>query len=339
MYAGAMGERTERALWGRRFIGGVAVGLLALLAMLAGPGAVALAQPVEMAAPYEYLGWGDPQAPATVMADTGVGDLTMAFILSKKTCNPEWDGERPLLGGRDQAAIESIRAAGGEVDVSFGGWSGKKLGSSCKTVAALRGAYQKVIDTYGLHAIDIDIEHGEFTNKKTRVRVVEALAATEAANPGLEISITMGTAEAGPEKDGLSLIADAAAIGFQPSAWTAMPFDFGPARTDMGHASIRSLEGLAHDVAAAYKISLASAYEHSGVSSMNGETDESSETVSLEDFQTIVEFARQVNLARVTFWAVNRDRPCQAKGAPEEECSGIAQSPFAFTDMVAGYHG
>jgi hypothetical protein len=314
--------------------------LLALGALASVPAAASGSQAPLLAAPYEYLGWGDPQPPASVIETTGVEDLTMAFILSKGSCNPEWDGRRPLLGGADQRAIEGIRAAGGDVVVSFGGWSGKKLGSSCKTPAALAGAYRQVIDAYSLRAIDIDIEHGEFTNRKTRMRVIEALASVQRSEPALAISITMGTAEGGPEKNGLSLIADAAGIGFQPSAWTVMPFDFGRPATDMGHASIRAVEGLEQDLASAYGLSAAAAYERAGISSMNGETDEASETVSLEDFQTMLAFAGAHHLARMSFWAVNRDRPCKTSGAaPEEECSGIAQQPFSFTELLAGYHG
>ena len=304
------------------------------------PAAAHAAQPPLLAAPYEYLGWGDPQPPAAVLEATGLHDLTLAFVLSKGSCNPEWDGRRPLLGGVDQQAIEAIRAAGGEVVVSFGGWSGKKLGASCKTPAALAAAYQKVIDAYSLKAIDIDIEHGEFTSKKTRARVVEALAAVQAANPALQISITMGTAEGGPEEDGLSLIADAVAAHFQPSVWTVMPFDFGRPATDMGHASIRAVEGLERDLVTAYGLSPSAAFAHAGISSMNGDTDEASETVSLEDFQTILAFAGEHHLGRLSFWSVNRDRPCKGKGAaPEEECSGIEQQAFAFSDLLAGYHG
>jgi hypothetical protein len=212
------------------------------------------------------------------MASSGVKDLTLAFILSHGACNPEWDGGRPLKGGSDEAAIDSIRASGGDIVVSFGGWNGKKLGNSCKTPAALAAAYQKVIDAYSLKAIDIDIEHGEFTNKKVRRRVVEALAIVQHSDPEVEISITLGTDETGPEYDGKSLISDAAEAGFLPSAWTVMPFDFGPPSTDMGHASIRAVEGLVQDLASAYGISATTAYEHAGISSMNGETDESSET-------------------------------------------------------------
>jgi chitinase len=315
---------------------------LALALILAGPGAgaaLAAPQPVELAAPYEYLGWGSPQPPASVLAATGVKDITLAFMLSHGKCNPAWDGKRPLSGGGDQAAIEAIRAAGGDVDVSFGGWSGKKLGSACKTPEALAGAYQKVIDAYSLRAIDIDIEHGEFTNKKTRSRVVAALQAVQRTNPGLEISITFGTDQTGPEADGQSLIADAAAIGFQPSVWTVMPFDFGAPVSDMGQTSIRAAEGLERDLASRYGLAEASAYEHVGISSMNGTTDEQDETVSAANFQTMLGFAQQHHLGRLAFWSVNRDRPCAAKGAEADACSGISQQPYEFTDLLAQYHG
>jgi len=302
------------------------------------PPSSAAEQPVEMAAPYEYLGWGDPQPPASVIEQGGVRDLTLAFILDKGACKPEWEGRQPLLGGSDARAIESIRAAGGEVDVSFGGWSGRKLGNSCRTPAALAAAYEDVVETYGLRAIDIDIEHTELSSAKVRKRVVEALARVRAKDPGLEISVTFPSSERGPETTGLSLISDAAAIGFMPSSWTIMPFDFGPALTDMGEASVHAVEALASDLVSAYGTSTAAAYEHAGISSMNGDTDERSETVSLEDFRTMLAFAQAQHLARLTFWAVDRDRPCGG-GAPEEECSGIAQEPLAFTGLVAQYHG
>ncbi len=318
---------------------GAASVLCAVCLMLALAAAAAAAQPIELAAPYEYLGWGEPQPPAGVIAATGLHDLTLAFILSHGKCNPEWDGQRPLLGGSDQTAIEQIRAAGGEVDVSFGGWSGKKLGSVCKSPSALAAAYQKVISAYSLHAIDVDIEHSEFTKAATRQRVIEALAFVQAANPGLEISITFGTAETGPEPDGVSLIDDAAAIGFQPSAWTIMPFDFGPPLTDMGRASIRALEGLERDLVSAYHVSEGFAYEHAGVSSMDGQTDERSETVSVANFETILGFVQLHHLARFTFWAVNRDRQCGGGENTGEDCSGIAQAPYAFSDVIAAYHG
>jgi chitinase len=300
--------------------------------------AAAPAQPVELAAPYEYMGWGDPQPPAEVLTDSGLHDLTLAFILSKGACSPTWDGRRPLLGGVDQAAIEQIRAAGGEVDVSFGGWSGKKLGSACHSPEALAGAYQKVIGAYSLSAIDIDIEHNELRSAKVRQRVTAALELLRGADPGLEISITFPSSRSGPEATGRSLIADAVAMGLRPDSWTIMPFDFGPPVGGMAAASIGTLEALARELASAYGITEAAAYEQAGISTMNGQTDERSETVSEQDFAQILSFAGEKHLARVSFWSVNRDRPCGG-GAPEEECSGIEQASLAFSSMLAGYTG
>ena len=71
---------------------------------------------------------------------------------------------------------------------------------------------------------------------------------------------------------------------------------------------------------------------------MNGRTDEAGETVSVADMQTMLGFAPAHHLARLTFWSVNRDRACRA-GIGADECSGIAQSPDAFAEVIAAYHG
>ena len=62
-----------------------------------------------------------------------------------------------------------------------------------------------------------------------------------------------------------------------------------------------------------------------------------SEVVTVEDFETMLAFAQKNHLARFTFWAVNRDRPCSGSETPGEDCSGIARQPYAFTDVIARY--
>ncbi|MFZ0667362.1 MAG: chitinase [Acidimicrobiales bacterium] len=297
-------------------------------------------QPVAMAAPYEYLGWGNPQPPAKVIEKTGVPDLTLAFILAHDGCDPEWDGQRPVLGGSDATAIQAIRSAGGDVDVSFGGWSGHKLGIECTTVSSLVGAYQTVIDDYGLSAIDIDIEHTEFTQSPVRERVIEALAQLQTDDPMLAISVTFGTNESGPDADGEAMITQAAQLGFQPYAWTIMPFDFGTPVKNMAVVSIEAAEGLEADLATAYGESASMAYAHVGISSMNGETDDTGETVSVANFEKILAFAESEHLARLTFWAVNRDRQCTGSlSTAAGSCSGIEQPSYAFTDLVSQFRG
>jgi hypothetical protein len=150
------------------------------------------------AAPYLYPGWGDPPAPSTVMGATGIKWFTMAFVLSSGGCTPAWDGSRPLTGGTDQQAINAIRSAGGDVVVSFGGASGNKLGNACKDEKALAAAYQKVIDTYKLKAIDIDLEAGEVSQSN---KVLKALKIVKQKNAGISTILTLGTGKNGLEGD------------------------------------------------------------------------------------------------------------------------------------------
>ncbi|MFJ9417638.1 chitinase [Streptomyces sp. NPDC101227] len=290
------------------------------------------------AAPYEYLGWGNPQKPTEVMAATGTKWFTLAFILSDGGCNPKWDGSRALTGGSDEAAIKAIRAKGGDVVISAGGWSGAKLGEKCGSAATLAGAYQKVIDAYHLKALDIDIENTEFTNATVRKRVIDALKIVKTRNPGIITYITMGTTPNGPDANGKDLIKKGAAAGLDNDGWVVMPFDFGGHSGTMGQATISALEGLKSAVKNAYGFGDGDAYRRIGVSSMNGKTDEADETVTLADFGTILDYARQHHLARFAFWSVNRDRRC-GSGDDGDSCSGVSQAPYAFTKIVVKYTG
>ncbi|MEU3712116.1 chitinase [Streptomyces catenulae] len=330
----------------RALVGAVAATLLATAATAgaAGPSAAAppahtpKATPPMAAAPYEYLGWGDPQPPADVMKATGIKWFTLAFILSDGGCNPAWDGERPLTGGSDAKAIDAIRAGGGDVVISAGGWSGNKLGEKCTSADALAGAYQKVIDAYHLKALDIDIEDTEMSNATVRQRVVDALKKVKDANQGLVTYVTMGTTPEGPTDEGKDLIRRGAKAGLDNDGWVVMPFDFGSHTGTMGEATVSALDGLAADVKAAYGYSEDDAYRRIGVSSMNGHTDEDDENVTLDDFRKILDYARAHHLARFAYWAVNRDRSC-GSGSDGDSCSGVDQEPYAYTKIVAQYEG
>lgn len=299
---------------------------------------VQAADPAAMpAAPYLYLGWGNPQKPTDVMKAAGNKWFTLAFVLSDGGCNPKWDGDRALTGGSDQSAINSIRAAGGDVIPSFGGWSGNKLGEKCSSASALAGAYQKVIDGYKLKAIDIDIEDTEFQNNTVQQRVVDALKIVKSKNSGLKTYITMGTDQSGPDSWGTGLINKAAAAGLANDGWVLMPFDFGGGSTNMATLSIKASEGLKKKLKSAYGYSDDAAYRRMGISSMNGKTDVAGETVRLQDFKTLLSYAQQHHLARFTFWSINRDRPCSS-GGDGDSCSGISQKAYDFTKVIAQYH-
>ncbi|MFS4103668.1 lectin [Streptomyces sp. PD-S100-1] len=284
-------------------------------------------------APYLYNGWGSPPNPSTITSATGVKWFTLAFVLSNGYCNPQWDGSRPLTGGVDQQTVNTVRANGGDVIPSFGGYSGNKLESSCSSAGELAAAYQKVINAYGLKAIDIDIEADAYSNPTVQQRTVDALKTVKNNNPGLKVYVTIGTGQSGPDT---SLINRAASAGLTVDAWTIMPFDFGGAGQNMGALTQRAAEGLKTALKNAYHYSDDQAYRDMGISSMNGVTD-NNETVTVADFRTILAYAQQHHLARLTFWSANRDRPCT--GGPADSCSGVSQQNWDYTRVFAAYTG
>jgi hypothetical protein len=293
-----------------------------------GPGAKAVA-------PYYYTGWGNPPNLTTVMNTTGVKWFTMAFMLNSGNCVPKWDGGRALTGGQDQSAINTIRAAGGDVVISFGGASGPWLEDACSSASALANAYQQVINAYGLKAIDIDIEGTPYNSATDQQKTVDALKTIKANNPGITEYITLGSGTGGPDS---SLINRAASSGLVVDGWGIMTFDWGNTGGNQGQLTTQAADGLKNKLKTAYGWSDADAYKHVGISSMNGITDEHA-TVTVNDMKTITAYAQQHQIARLSFWSLNRDRQCPGAYPNDDTCSGVAQSAYQFTSTIGAYKG
>ncbi|HZE41526.1 MAG TPA: chitinase [Stackebrandtia sp.] len=286
------------------------------------------------AAPYLFEGWGDPPDPKTVMDATGIKAFTMAFVLSDGTCNPAWDGNRPLTGGVDEQTIKAVRDAGGDVMPSIGGWQGDKLGPRCSSPEDLAGAYQKVIDAFQLKAIDVDIENtDEMENAEVQDRILGALKIVKEKNPDVTTIATFGTTTSGPNQYGDRLITQAKALDSNIDVFSIMPFDFGS--TDVASDTEKASDGLRDKLKAAYGWDDATAYSHMGISGMNGMSDQS-ETTDTAAWTKIRDWAKDKGLARLAFWAVNRDRPCPG-GGTVSNCSGIDQQDWDFTKITAGF--
>lgn len=291
----------------------------------------------KQAAPYLYEGWGDPPSVSTVMSATGIKWFTMAFMLDGGGCNPMWDSTRPLTGGVDQTVINQVRSAGGDVVPSFGGWQGSKLGANCSSASALAAALQKVIDAYALKAIDMDIENtDEFENEAVQARILTALKTVKANNPGLRTIVTFGTSTTGPTYYGNRLIEQAKSIGADIDVFTIMPFDFGGG-SDMYGNTVNATEGLKAKLKSTFGWDDATAYAHIGISGMNGLSDQQENTTPAIWTQ-IRDWANSHHIARLAYWAVNRDRSCPGGGVVSN-CSGISQSTWQFTSITAGFTG
>jgi hypothetical protein len=129
-----------------------------------------------------------------------------------------------------------------------------------------------------------------------------------------------------------------ATSGLANDIWCIMPFDFGGGSTNMGTLTTQAMEGLKNRVKAAYGYTDATTYAHIGLSSMNGKTDTSTELVRIEDFKTMLSYAQQHHIARLTYWSANRDRQC-ASGLDADSCSGVSQQQYDYLKVFVQYTG
>ncbi|HEV2374230.1 MAG TPA: hypothetical protein VGS19_18990, partial [Streptosporangiaceae bacterium] len=83
------------------------------------------------------------------------------------------------------------------------------------------------------------------------------------------------------------------------------------------------------------------AWAHLGITLMNGHTDQPSELFTTTTFTDLRGFAKAKHAAWLSFWSLNRDRPCTAPVEPwaPGNCSNIPQQKWAFTKIVAKYAG
>jgi chitinase len=291
----------------------------------------------ESAPYYSVLDTGAPDL-GTVMAATGQKAFDMAFILADGSgCTPAWNGTDPVSSDTQVAAvINEVRSDGGDVIVSAGGYNGTKLGQVCGTAAATAAAYQQVINDYGLHAFDFDLEEPEIENSTAIDNELGAAQILQQNNPGLFISVTIPSIATGANYFGGLLLDEAKTLGFTPNDFTIMPFDGG---FNGGSAQVTALQDFNAQLVSTFGWSSSVAYAHEGFSGMNGRTDDA-EYFYQTDFQTVLSFAQSVGLGRYTFWSVNRDRECNPpdnNGDLSSECSSVTQNPWDFTAYTVAF--
>jgi chitinase len=296
------------------------------------------------AAPYVMPLDNNPPDLPTVMSQSGIRTFTLAFVLAGGGCTPAWDGTAPVSSDTAVAAkISAVRSAGGDVAVAFGGANGTKLGQSCADPASTAAAMQQVIDRYQLRSIDLDIEEPEIENAAAVDRELRAAKILEdsaaAAGRQLFVAVTIPSTATGANFFGNLLIQNAVSAGTRVDAFSIMPFDFGG--SNMGQAAITAAEDFHQQLKKNYPgLTDAQVYAMTGLSLMNGRTD-SAEMYFLSDFQTVLGYAQQHGLARLTFWSVNRDRQCSPPDlqVTSGTCSSVAQNDWDYTRVIVRFTG
>lgn len=293
-------------------------------------------------APYDMPMDNTPPDLTQVLAATGQKAFELAFVLAQNgaACAPAWDGGSAAISASDAVGsqINALRAAGGDVSVSFGGYNGTKLGQVCGSASATAAAEQQVISTYGLHAIDLDLEEPEYENTTAIDYELGAAQIIQRDNPGIYISVTIPGTSAGTGWFGTQLLDEARTLGFTPNAFTIMPFDGGFSGASSQISALEAFNGI---LTSTFGWSAATAYAHEGISSMNGRTD-SAEYFYQSDFQSVLTWAEGVGLGRYSFWSVNRDRECNPpnnNGTLSGSCSSVTQNNWDFTKYDAEFAG
>ena len=215
-------------------------------------------------APYLMPEDNSPPDVSTVMDATGQKAFQLAFILAPNGggCSPTWGGTSSI--GSDTtipAVISTIRNKGGDVSVSVGGYGGTKLGQTCGTVAATAAAYQQVVNAYGLHALDFDLEEPEIENSAAIANELGAAQILQRDNPGLFISVTIPSIATGANYFGQQLLDEAKTLGFTPDDYTIMPFDGG---FNGGSSQVTALQGFNAQLVSTFGWNSAQAYAHEG---------------------------------------------------------------------------
>jgi hypothetical protein len=324
---------------------GIAAGGLLAITGLAMPAAnaspTAQAFPTHVSAPYVDTGLSNTTLTSVASAD-GTKYFTLAFV---DGANCQWS--MPNSSGW-QSQVSALRSAGGDVAISFGGYTsdtnGTDLGNACSSADAAATQIEAVVTTFSATRLDFDIESSELTNTADITKTNQALAKVKSWASGngtpLSISYTIPTAPTGLTSDGTALLANGKSNGFTPDLVNVMTMDYGSSGTEMGDAANQGLDAVAGQVASAYGVSSSQAYGMLGTTPMIGQNDSAGEVFSLSDASSVVSHAKSQGIAQVSFWAEGRDNGgCAGQTTASSTCSGVSQNDGDFTKAFQQFAG
>ena len=288
---------------------------------------------------------------AKVASEQGLRYLSLGFITATAANKPAWGGFTTYeIDGQDfdlkmRAQISSIRALGGDVNVSFGGAANQEMAEVLTDKAALKAAYLQVINTYNLKRVDFDIEGGALANKTVidRRSAVLAEIQTEMLKAGkpLEIWLTLPVLPTGLTADGLYAVNSAVKAGVRLGGVNIMAMDYGDSAAPnpsgkMGDYAIQaatSLQGQLKQIYAGYTD--AKLWSMVGITPMIGMNDVQTEIFDQQEAREVMAFAQQKAIGKLSFWSLNRDLQSPKGVLPNVDnfSSSILQTPYEFSGI------
>ncbi|MEU4239001.1 cellulose binding domain-containing protein [Actinoplanes sp. NPDC026619] len=286
-----------------------------------------------------YVDMGLLSNGSTTLAQLGSGGNIKSFSLAFVTsvgCKASWFNAFDPRQKQFADQIAAVRAAGGDVKVSFGGATGIELAQACTSVSALQAEYQAVVSAYGLKYIDLDIEGAAVADPTTIARRSTALAALQKANPGLKISLTLPVLPEGLTADGVNVVKSAKDAGVSLDLVNIMAMDYGRSGQDYGDLAIQAVKSTKDQIKQVYGNSDAAAFKMVGVTPMLGVNDDQGKFLQ-SDAKDLIAFANANHLGFVSFWELNRDK--NACSGALFQCTNVTQTPLEFSKIFAGFTG
>ena len=254
-----------------------------------------------------------------------LGAITLAFATGE--CGSEnWGGVS--ASGFASANIPALQAQGIKYIVSTGGQAGS---FTCASAAGMQAFIARYASPQ-LVGIDFDIEGGQ-TQAQINALIAGA-AAAQSQYPNVRFSFTLATLAATDGSfGGLNSVGDMvvrAVLASSLSHYTVnlMVMDYGGpsvgvcalsgSTCNMGQSAIQAVTNLRHT----YNVPLAKIE----LTPMIGLNDVVSETFTVADIDTVMNYALTNGLAGVHFWSLDRDTPCAGGSSPwaSSVCNSIA---------------
>jgi chitodextrinase len=305
--------------------------------------------PPRVFAPYaDMLLWPTPNL-AAISSQTGVKYFTAAFITAGSQNRAAWGGIVPITDNFLLPEFAALRAAGGDVVVSFGGAFGVELAQAIRNVGSLQAQYQSVIDRYQLKRVDFDVEGAAIADTQANTRRARAIAGLQAAARAsgrpLHVQFTLPVLPSGLTAHGVALLQNAIQNGVDIGTVNIMAMDYGNAVADpyrMGQNAIDALNATFAQLRPLYGSSKTDAQLRAmqGVTPMIGLNDVTPEVFTPgTDAPLVYNFARANGLGHVAMWSVGRDRQCDGSPVVSPVCSGVVQAPYAFLGVFQPFTG
>ncbi|WP_249029323.1 glycosyl hydrolase family 18 protein [Tannockella kyphosi] len=230
-------------------------------------------------------------------------------------------------------SIETVRENGGDVTISIGGLNEANFFQNTDDLDVLVNTYVEIIDGFNLTRIDLDIEGGAQGYEMNELNA-KAIAIVQEMT-GVEVVLTLPVLPEGLTTSlGLPTLQVYLDNGVDIEAVNIMAMCYGASYGDYADGSIAAIDSTMQQIKDAYAsigqtLTDEEAYMKVGVTTSVGYEGSAHPIFTVEDSQTVVDYAELVGINFVSFWSINRDSQTQSN-------TGIYEA-YEHTEVYLGF--